>query len=291
MSLLQQLEERSKNLRSILQQYQTNNFPTKGTFRREVISISDLHIPYQRTDLIEEIVKRHAGADTLVINGDMFDAEAISSFYKHKEVPLIHEYLIAQDLLELFSDKFGKVILIDGNHDAGRYTRQLEKLPPPIRFLFRESLMQHLAIGEKYNSKGERTETVPYSNVYYAVNATSGSTGWWHREGQAIFCHRLRGFKKNPMANAVHMAQWFRGRGTTFQCLVSGHTHGFGSVIWEQKLVIDQGCLCLPMEYEANGSANLSPQVLGYAKISLDRDGHIDVQETCSVLFGTYAYS
>jgi len=258
----------------------------QGKSRERWISISDLHGPMMRLDLVKEIIKRHSGAEGIVLNGDIFDCDLISTFPKSKEIPFAVEYAIVFQLVKHLSTHFGKVILVDGNHDKGRFARELGKLNPTIKFLIKDSPLRSVAEGRNYSSEGKDLGTINLPNVIYA-----GEDGpsWWTRVGKVIFAHRLRGYRKGPLANAVIVANWFINRGTQFQCLVSAHSHRVGMAPHiGGRVLIDQGALCHPMAYELDGRCAGTPIDLGYAIVDLDRHGNIDPVTTGPVYLGTY---
>lgn len=257
-----------------------------GNQRTQVIAISDLHVPFCREDLLKKIIRKHSGAEVCVVTGDLFDANLISTFTKHKEIPFAIEYAAAFEIVCLLSKHFGHVILVDGNHDAGRYQRELGKLNPTIRFLVKESPLKYIADGLQVSPSGESLGNISLPNVTYAGDVNSQS--WWCKVGQCLFVHRLKGFAKAPMANAVKANEWFLGRGTEFQAVVNGHSHHVGQIIHRGKIVIDQGCLCFPMDYEADGRLTMHPQDLGYAIVELDKRGNVDPEGTRVVHLGTY---
>lgn len=256
-----------------------------GSQRIRVLTLSDLHSPFVREDLVQEAIKRYSGADFCVFNGDLFDSYLISTFPKHKEIPFIIEYLSVFEIVRLAAKNFGTVILIDGNHDKGRFDRELSKVDDTIRFLVKGSPLKHIANGERYSATGEPMGILDLPNVIYAGDETQG---WWYKIGKALFAHRLHGFKKAPMANAVLAADFFIDRGTDFQCIVSGHSHRQGMIPYKGRIVMDQGCLCYPMEYETDGRMTMSPVDLGYAIVELDKRGNVDPESTRYIYLGTY---
>jgi len=256
-----------------------------GKKRIRIISISDLHVPFCREDLIKDIVKKHSGADFCVVNGDMFDCYAISTFPKHKEIPFAVEYAAVMEIVQNLSQNFEKVILVDGNHDAGRFTREIGKLKDDIKFLMKSSPLQNVAEGRCFSPQGKDEGYINLPNVEWAGKK---GFGWYTRIGQAIFGHKTSGFRKAPMANALQMTDWFIKRGTKFQCFVGGHSHRVGLIPYLGKLIIDQGALCLPMEYEKDGRCTMSPPDLGYAIVDLDNQGNVDPETTRPIYLGTY---
>jgi len=274
-----------KAYREKLNSYEEKKPRPVGRKRVRIISISDLHVPFCREDLVQEIVKTYSGAEYCVVNGDLFDNNLISTFPKSKEIPFAVEYAAVMELVQELARNFEQVILVDGNHDAGRFSRELGKLNNSIKFLIKSSPLQYIAEGKNFSSQGEDLGIVNLPNVSYAGE---NGMGWYTKIGQAIFGHKTSGFRKSPMANAIHMTDWFIKRGTEFQCFVAGHSHKLGLVPYLGKIVIDQGALCLPMEYEKDGRCTMSPPDLGYAIVELDTRGNVDPVTTRPVFLGTY---
>lgn len=257
-----------------------------GKKRIKIISISDAHIPFARIDLIKDIVKTHSGADYIVVNGDLLDSYAISTFPKEKHIPFAIEYAAAFELIRDLSKNFGQVILVDGNHEKGRFTRELGKLKEDMKFLIKSSPLESIAEGRHFSPTGEDLGTLNLPNVRYAGDH---GPSFYTKIGSVIFAHRLRGFKKGPLGNAAHIANWMIDRGVDFQCIVSAHSHRVGMAPWRQgKLLIDQGCLCYPLNYEMDGGCNLPPMELGYAIVELDVRGNVSMEGTRPVYLGTY---
>jgi predicted phosphodiesterase len=288
---LDYVNELCNRFRKGLSAYKETKPTPSGKKRIKVVAISDTHIPFQREDFLKAIIKEHSGAEYLVITGDLLDNNLISSFPKEKEIPFAIEYSAGFELVCKLSSNFGRVILVDGNHDAGRYQREISKLNPTIKFLVKTSPLKYLADGYNFSPWGEELGQVNLPNVFYAGDLHEN--GWWFRIGKSIFAHRLKGMKKGTLSNATHMANWFLDRGIDFQCFVSGHSHKVGwAPMKGGRIVIDQGCLCLPMQYESDGGCNYLPQDLGYAIVEMDQNGNVNpnLDATRPVYLGTYSH-
>jgi predicted phosphodiesterase len=269
-----------------LDRYELTKPKLTGRKRERGISISDLHLPFTLHDILKDIIKQHSGEDFCVVNGDLFDMSLVNSFMKHQEVPLIEEYNAALFLIRELATNFGEVILVGGNHDDGRYAREISKINPTMMFLVKESPLQHLAEGRMYDERGRYTGSLSLPNVHYVGDE---GPSWWYRRGQTIFCHRLRGFRTGPMRNATFMADHFLRRGIKFQCCINGHSHHLGWTPYTGgRLVIDQGALCLPQHYEVDGGGGYSPIDVGYAVVEMDNEGNVNFDYTRPVYLGTY---
>lgn len=275
------------NYRDKTRIYKTVKPIATGKTRIKGISISDLHIPFVREDLVNSIIKKHSGEDFVVINGDILDSNLISSFSKNKEVPFVMEYNAAFELVKLLSKHFKEVILVEGNHDIGRYNREMQKLNPTVHFLVKTSPLAYLARGQKFSESGEDLGQIHLPNVTYAGDVNP--RGWWYKIGKTIFCHRLSGYRKGPMNNAAYMAEYFIEKGFEFQCIVNGHSHKVGWCSYKEgRLVIDQGALCYPGIYSEDGRGAPVRCELGYAVIEMDSKGNIDYENTKPIFLGTY---
>ena len=211
----------------------------------------------------------------------------VSSFPKNKEIPFIVEYNAAFELVKFAAQHFKQVILVAGNHDDGRFYRELQKLNPTVLFLMKTSPLAYIARGQKFSPEGEDLGQIHLPNVTYAGDVNP--RGWWYKIGKTIFCHRLSGYRKGEMKNATYMADHFIEKGFDFQCLVSSHSHAVGWCIYRGgRLVIDQGCLCLPGVYSEDGRGGQIRTELGYAVIEMDSRGNVDIENTKPIFLGMY---
>lgn len=77
-----------------------------------------------------------------------------------------------------------------------------------------------------------------------------------------------------------------RRKGSTF---ITQNTHKLGQYVLHDKLIIEQGCCCVPMDYEADGRNAPSLQSFGYAVIYMDKDGNVDFEKSKAIYRGTGA--
>jgi predicted phosphodiesterase len=263
--------------------YKNIGRPTKKT-NIKVLSLSDLHIPFENTDTIAHALKKHSDADILVINGDFLELYAVSTWPKNKNVVLKWEYQIAIEWLKLFSKTFKKVVLTSGNHEARLKSYFAAKIDPSISFLVGNDILSRLAQGEDFwgeNRESLTAEMHDFSNVEYQP----GLLSWYTKIGKCIFAHP-RSFSKVPAKTAVNTADYFLGR-EDYQAVVIGHTHKLSKLIWKDKLLMESGCCCVPMDYEADGKMKYTPQAFGYAVVYMDEDGNVDFNKSNAIYTGT----
>jgi predicted phosphodiesterase len=248
----------------------------------KILSISDAHIPFYHDGVIQEAVSKHSDADVLVLNGDIMELYAVSKWPKNKQVVLKHEYKIAMAWLKKLADIFPKVVLTKGNHEHRLQSYFQSNIDPVVSFMTEPDILQRLANGYDFNKYDELEKTYDLPNVYYR----KGLTSWFAQVGKVIFAHPTGG-SGIPMRTAINAAGWFEARDYDFECVVIGHTHQMGSIIWNHKLLIEQGCACVPLEYESTSRMGYRPQSYGYAVIYVDEGGHVDFGKSGPVYYGT----
>jgi hypothetical protein len=65
------------------------------------------------------------------------------------------------------------------------------------------------------------------------------------------------------------------------------NTHKMGSIVFKGKLIIEQGCACIPMDYEADSKMQYGQQSFGYAVIYMNAKGEVDFDKSRPVYYGT----
>jgi predicted phosphodiesterase len=248
---------------------------------RKILCISDFHIPFDRDDLIYSIIKEHHDADILVVNGDMLDLHAVSTWPKERAVILRKEYDIAMEYLKVFSQTFPHVVITRGNHEyrLNRYFHS--NVSKDVSFMINKEVLGRLAGGEIYDEDGNIIEKLEFKNVHYE----SGPEAWFCKIGKTMFVHPLA-FSKIETKTAVTAQEYFMER-EDLDCIVCAHTHHQGIAPSRNKLCIEQGCLCCPLDYEKQGKLRYKAMVLGYTVVYQDKDGNCDFNKTHNVYLGT----
>lgn len=248
----------------------------------KVISVSDLHIPWVNENVIADMLSKHKDAHTLVLNGDILDQYSVSKWRKEKQVLLQHEYEMAMDYIKEFSKIFKKVVVTRGNHDSRLQSYFCNALDPNTMFMVNPDMLDRLVNGYVFDyEKQKLVKKYNFDNVHYG----SGLSGWYAKVGKCIFAHPSGG-SKIPMRIAVNTADYFREK-EDFDALVCSHTHKQGRIIWKGKLLIEQGCACLPMDYEADPKMKYSQQAFGYAVVYMNSEGTVDFNKSTHVYCGT----
>lgn len=242
----------------------------------KILSISDLHVPYQKPI---EIFKDYCGnIDILQINGDVCDCQAISKFPKAYRISPMEElietrqYLI--DLIDFLKPK--QVIVNYGNHDIRFQNYFAKNLDTDLLELMPKTSLELIFIdGFKHYNKRERTkvEYEPLTKVIDGVNITY-TDNWFCQIGQTIFCHPLA-YSSQIMKTAENAMLYFRNEGYDFTSLVMAHTHRVGEYTVGNTTLYEQGACC---ETKANnyGDGRLTKsQKEGFIFVAQDKNGKI----------------
>lgn len=255
--------------------------PVEATTK--VLSLSDLHIPFHNSKVIEHMVSLHSDADVLVLNGDILEMFLVSKWPKNRTVLLKHEYEVALEFIKMFSSIFPRVVLVSGNHEYRSESYFSAHIDPAVSFLVHTDVLERLAKGYGFDEEGEFIKKYDFKNVHY----DGGILKWYTIVGKTIFVHP-RDFSSVPMRTAINWAQYFLTR-EDFECLVMSHTHKQGSYIWHNRLILEQGCCCVPLDYESQGRNRATPQSFGGCVIYMDNEGHVDFDKSKNVYYGTGA--
>ena len=250
---------------------------------RKILTVSDLHFPYCRTELLYQVLREHGDADICVLNGDLFDGYAFSSYAKDTFVNPIKEYQLVFDLVKYCSKHFEKVVLVRGNHCA-RSSKFISKLmSKSTAEIFRPDLLARIANGEEVNEKGELIELHKFKNVLY-----NHSEPWFAQIGKTIFAHPS-GFKSGPGGTVARLEDLFDTRlgSDAYDSIVIGHTHRLIKMVLRKKLLMEQGCFASQLEYQFKEDMIFANAVNGYAVIYQDSEGNTDFNKSNVYHLGT----
>lgn len=243
--------------------------------KNRILSISDTHVPYQ---LPISAFSDYVGiTDTLVLNGDIADCQAISKFPKTyrvspmKELIETRQYLI--DLIKYISP--AKVVINYGNHDI-RFQQYLAKsLDSDLLELMPKTALELIVVdGFHHYDKaiGAKTYYSPIQEVIDDIEIVY--TDSWHCQiGKTIFCHPTA-FSSGILKTAEKAVQYFRNEGYQFTSLVMAHTHRVGEYTQGNTIMYEQGCCCdVTKQHYADGRL-VSSQKEGFIYICHDDDGN-----------------
>lgn len=239
---------------------------------RKILSLSDLHMPFHDAEAIEMALDHDGNADILVLNGDILDCYSVSSYSKDKGIPLQSEYQLALDFIKDMTSRFQEVHLVKGNHEnrVDRYLSQ--KLDPYSAILGNRDIVDKLSKGLILDENGFTGRSYDFTNVYY----NELGLPWLGKVGKTIFMHPDT-YLAQPGATVTRGMEYLRGQlpWDSFDSIVMGHTHKQAKLIEQNKLLIEQGALCLTQGYLKQAEFRKRPSIVGYAVIYQDKDGNI----------------
>lgn len=248
----------------------------------KILSLSDLHIPFFYGDVVEDALTKHTDADVVVLNGDTLEMDAASRFPRHKTVLLKYEYKLALQFLARLSKQFKNIVIVKGNHEDRLDRYFADKIDPALNMMVESDVLWRLANGYGFNQDGFFERHYDFNNVSYE----RGVNNWFVQIGQAIFCHPSR--TSSMTCRSVELAhQYFMSRGYSYQAVIMGHTHRLASCVTDGKLLIEQGCMCVPLDYAAKSDIKYKPTSFGYAVVVMDEHGNVDFNESHPVYYGT----
>lgn len=249
---------------------------------RRIVSLSDIHFPFQHDEFLEEAVNIAKGCDVLVLNGDIFDCYGISTFKKSKKIPLLREYAIVLEFLKGLVSQFPKIVLNAGNHEE-RFSGTLQTAlqmttEPPVG----DDLMTRLARGDIYDDEGVLVGNYNWDNVIY-----NPLQSWWTKVGKTIFCHP-RNFSRRPGATVKQAADWFHqiDHVGEWDSIVMGHTHQAAKFVYEGRLMMEQACLTAMHGYQWASHIRYVGQANGFAEIWQDKEGNTNYDKSRVIYLG-----
>lgn len=271
-----EVRKRMYGMRRLIEIIENDELIGKTRVHRRILSISDLHVPFQLP--IETFEKYVGKVDILQLNGDITDCQAISKFPKAyrispmEEIIKTREYLI--DLITYLTPK--KVVITFGNHDI-RFQNYLSKnLDTDLLELMPKTSLELIVVdGFKHYDKRKGTK-IHYSPLCEVIDGVEiDYVDNWHCQiGQTIFCHPYA-FSSGIMKTAEKAMHWFRNEGFQFSSLCMAHTHRVGEYTVGNTTLYEQGCCCDTKAMNYSDGRLVNSQKEGFLYICQDDEGNI----------------
>jgi predicted phosphodiesterase len=247
----------------------------RKSHRIKTVGISDLHCPFVEPEAVALMIRNDLhDADRLVINGDLVDLYSASRFPKHQRVPFEMEMASLDAFLATVTAIVPEVILSRGNHD--------DRLDRLVRASLPQDVVQALEWMVDGSLDPVRVLASRYPNVRTEQMEYAGSgVGWAMQVDDLIFCHAER-YSKVPTAVTRALDEWFTDHEDElalrkWRVLFQAHTHTLSRIPWKaDRLLMEMGCLCKPMPYQAGAKAVGRGQRRGYVTM-ITEDGDTDV--------------
>jgi predicted phosphodiesterase len=267
--------------RQLFKRYRKANGVLEGKYRdghERIIIFSDLHIPSHQEELILEIVRKNKTVNKIIINGDLLDCQAVSSWFDEDMTILDREMDLAHKLLcKIREITKADIILVKGNHEqrVNRHYAQYAKAMGTS--VVETEILYKLAHGftlRRRNSK-ERIEYEPIENVTYC-DARSFQYG-------DLLVNHPSSFSKNYMQTVTKIYEGkLKDRYPEAKVVVVGHSHQLGMIYIENGIVlIESGCTCYPARYADNDDRPYRVQQYGYVYLEM-QDGVV-IQDSIKI--------
>lgn len=261
--------------------YERNKLCGESKIATRILSISDLHVPFQ---LPIETFKEYRGiVDILVLNGDLIDNHTISKFPKTYRVSPMEEIIEGRqyiiDLIDYIRPQ--KVLATYGNHCIRFQAYMSKYLDPDIAALMPNTVLD-LIFEDGFNHYDKRRHTKswyePIKNVFAEQNIEIVYTGnWFCQVGKTIFAHP-QAYSSGMMKTAEKALTFFnnqRGETEDFDTIVLGHTHRLGDYTLGGVTIYEQGCCCDVAQNNYSNGHLTTPQTEGYIYVCQDSNGSI----------------
>ena len=241
----------------------------------KILCLSDFHVPFQLP--LSTFAEYTGIVDTLVLNGDIGDCQAISKFPKLYRISPMEELIQTRhymiELIELIHPK--RVICNFGNHDVRFQNYIAKSIDTDLLELMPQTSLELIIVdGFHHYDKRDHTKTfyAPLTEVLDDVEIIY-SDNWFCQVGDTIFCHPYA-FSSAMMQTANKAMQYFRNEGAQFKQLVMAHTHRVGSYKVGDTMLYEQGCCCdVTKLHYGDGKLSLS-QKEGFLYFGQDALGH-----------------
>jgi len=247
----------------------------QNKFDKSIMVINDLHLPFERKDVLEIIEKHKNEITTLVIGGDLMDCKSISKFHQIKTLTVEEELIYAYNFLKEVRRVLNNgqnIIVINGNHEERWYRDICELSKKDMQKFVNPNILGMIIEGFTIYEEGARRRYEGLEGIIYIPH-------WFvNIDKKIIVCHpkNFSAVKGKMLENGV---QHFVNRGEEFDVLVLGHTHKYSNGIvdrYQGKFAIENGCLCQPQSYADSGKLNFTPQAYCYTIIKYNDDEPVD---------------
>jgi predicted phosphodiesterase len=244
--------------------------------KTRILALSDFHFPFQLEEM--PYLKYKGKVDVLVLNGDLVDCQAISSFSKKYRTNFVDDLIGCRSFLMNVIDEIHpkKVIFIYGNHEDRLLNYFNEKIHEDMMELMPETALNFIVdIGfMRHDHQTKSREFFPgLKEVYEDSDIEIIYNGnWMEQYGKTVFMHP-KACKSAILGTSEKAYTYLMQSGNCdFDAIVMAHTHKVGFASYGDRALIEQGCLCKEQEYATNGKL-LRPQSNGYVYLVQNEDG------------------
>ena len=261
--------------------FYNNVFCDDSSVFRTILSISDLHVPFQKP--IETFSDYVGKVDILQLNGDIGDCQAISRFSKTYRVSPMEELIkTRQYIIELINYLNPKKVVINyGNHDLRFQNYFAKNLDTDLLELMPKTSLELIFVdGFTHYNKQQMTK-VKYEPLKDVMTDCEIEyvDNWYCQIGKTIFCHPCA-YSSAMMKTAENAMTYFRNESYDFTSLIMAHTHKVGEYHVGNTTLYEQGCCCDTSKMNYSDGKLYKSQKEGFIFISQDKNGNIISDKT-----------
>ena len=255
-----------------------------GGVANRILAISDLHVPFH---LSKEVFEEYVGiVDTLVINGDILDCQALSKFPKLYRLSAMEEIIGARqyliDLIEYIQPK--RVYLTYGNHDVRMGNYFAKNLDSDILELMPSNAIELIVEdGFRHYDKLTKAKTYyePLADVFERVGIEVIYVDDWKvKIGKTWFVHPLA-YRSGILSTVAKAKNYLQDTDTEmFDTVVMAHTHKVGETKIGNVNLYEQGACCHVEDMSYTDGKMQQPQKEGFMFICQDDEGNLIKDKT-----------
>lgn len=250
-----------KSARGYLQAF---NDLTNTKFDNSILFLNDIHLPFERPDIFEILNKHKNQITHLFIGGDLLDCYDISVFTHDNKVDIVNELIYGYKWLKTVRDILGEnipIYVIMGNHEE-RFKKLVLK-DKILQNFINPNILEMYQDGFKLFIGGAKKYYAPIANFHYIDN-------WYVNIDEKIVYGHPRDYSNIDGKMTEKFSEYMLNKNESAAVYIFGHTHKYcqQTVSRRQNVyVIENGCLCMPMEYSNCGKLNYTSQHYCYTII------------------------
>jgi len=243
------------------------------------VVISDLHIPYHIPELVMLISEQYSSqARSIIIDGDLIDAESISKFKKTGRIGRLCEaYETSKELVWSLARQFPRVDLIEGNHEFRTHSGRVSLDDAEFSFFDSFDMLEHIASGDSVCYDDLSQETILQRSTNAPSNVSYQHSGLINYNN-GIFIghpHHYSKIQARTVINTIQDLKLERTDISNIDAVIIGHTHKIVNGIYTYGVTgYEIGCLCGRLKYAKN-TARQSRPAWGFMLMYI-KDGKID---------------
>lgn len=244
-------------------------------FDKTVMIINDVHLPFEREDFLEIIIRHANEIDTLVIGGDFMDCETISSFPKINRTTLTDELIYSYNLMKKIRKILNngqKIVMINGNHEE-RLKMMISKMhEKDLQKFINPNILEMLVDGFTLYDNGKKLKYEGIEGITYVPH-------WYVNIDNKIIVSHPKDFSSVDGKMCEKTSEHFLNKHEEFEVLVFAHTHKYSQMKVSRRqgvYVVENGCLCKNHEYADCGKLGYTPQDYCYTIIKYNDSENIN---------------